>query len=110
MRRRPPRSTLFPDATPCRSDRLLNGSILSPPRSRHSELLGRTQIAYSGGAWRMPRWREDIGGAMDTKTKTKGPAKKTAGRIRKKRSTVGRHIIEGLEQAIAWTRGEDVTG
>ena len=45
---------------------------------------------------------------MNTKTKTKGPAKKTAGRIRKKRSTVGRHIIEGLEQAIAWTRGEDV--
>ncbi|MGA3019867.1 MAG: hypothetical protein ABSF62_22335 [Bryobacteraceae bacterium] len=42
---------------------------------------------------------------MDTKTKTKGPAKKTARRIPKKRSTVGRHIIEGLEQAIAWTRG-----
>ena len=24
---------------------------------RHSELLGRTQIAYSSSAWRTPRWR-----------------------------------------------------
>ncbi len=44
---------------------------------------------------------------MDTKTKTKRPAKRTAGRAPKKRSTIGGSIIKGLEQAIAWTRGEN---
>ena len=43
---------------------------------------------------------------MDTKLKTKRPAKKSAGRVPKKRSTAGASIIKGLEQAIAWTRGE----
>jgi putative transcriptional regulator len=40
-------------------------------------------------------------------TKTKRPAKKTARRVPKKRSTVGTSIIKALEQAIAWTRGEN---
>jgi putative transcriptional regulator len=44
---------------------------------------------------------------MNTKTKTKRPAKKTARRVSKKRSTAGASIIRGLEQAIAWTRGEN---
>src|SRR5437016_4260849 len=44
---------------------------------------------------------------MNTKTKTKRPEKKTARRVPKKRSTVGASIIRGLEQAIAWTRGEN---
>jgi putative transcriptional regulator len=41
------------------------------------------------------------------KTKINRPAKRTAGRVPKKRSTVGASIIKGLDQAIAWTRGED---
>jgi len=40
------------------------------------------------------------------KTKTKRPAK-TAARLPKKQPTVGARIIEGLEQAIEWTRGEN---
>ncbi len=44
---------------------------------------------------------------MEMKTKTKRPAKKTARRVPKKRSTVGASIIKGLEEAIAWTRGEN---
>lgn len=36
-----------------------------------------------------------------------GRANTTAPR-RKKRVTVGQRIIEGLEQAVAWSRGEDV--
>ncbi len=40
-------------------------------------------------------------------TKTKRPAKNTARRTIRKQSTVGASIIKGLEQAIAWTRGED---
>lgn len=43
---------------------------------------------------------------MNTKTKTKRAAK-SVGRVSKKRSTVGARVIEGLEQAIAWTRGEN---
>jgi putative transcriptional regulator len=43
---------------------------------------------------------------VSTKTKTKRAAKKAI-RLPKKRSTVGTRIIEGLEQAIAWTRGEN---
>jgi putative transcriptional regulator len=40
--------------------------------------------------------------------KTKTSARKAAkGRIAKKRPTVGERIIEGLEQAVAWTRGEN---
>ena len=41
-----------------------------------------------------------------TKTKTKRAVKKVT-RAAKKRPTVGARIIEGLEQAIAWTRGEN---
>src|SRR5690242_16880530 len=44
---------------------------------------------------------------MNTNTKTKRPAKKMAGRVPKKGSSVGASIIKGLEQAIAWTRGEN---
>ena len=44
---------------------------------------------------------------MNTKAKTKRPTKKTTGRAPKKRSTVGASIIKGLEEAIAWTRGEN---
>jgi len=40
---------------------------------------------------------------MKTKTRARQAAK---GRIAKKRPTVGQRIIEGLEQAVAWTRGE----
>ncbi len=40
-------------------------------------------------------------------TKTKRPAKNTARRTTRKQSTVGASIIKGLEQAIAWTRGEN---
>ena len=43
---------------------------------------------------------------MNTKTKTKRTARKPA--WARKRPTVGARIIEGLEQAIAWTRGENV--
>lgn len=43
---------------------------------------------------------------MNTRAKTKRAAKKV-GRVAKKRPTVGARIIEGLEQAIRWTRGEN---
>ena len=43
---------------------------------------------------------------MNTKTKTKRPVKK-AKSASKKPPTVGARIVEGLEQAIAWTRGEN---
>ena len=42
---------------------------------------------------------------MTTKTKTKRVAKKAAGVP--KRPAVGARIIEGLEQAIAWTHGKN---
>ena len=41
-----------------------------------------------------------------TKTKTKRPAT-TGARLPKKHPTVCARIIEGLEQAIEWTRGEN---
>jgi putative transcriptional regulator len=41
---------------------------------------------------------------MKTKTRAR---KATKGRIAKKRPTVGERIIEGLEQAVAWTRGQN---
>ena len=44
---------------------------------------------------------------MNRKTKAKRTAKKTAKRMPKKRSEVGASIVRGLEQAIAWTRGEN---
>src|SRR5271157_1253206 len=40
------------------------------------------------------------------KTKAKGGVKKAAN-VSKKRPTVGARIVEGLEQAIAWRRGEN---
>ncbi len=43
---------------------------------------------------------------MSTKAKSKRVAK-TAARATKKPPTVGARIVEGLEQAIAWTRGEN---
>ena len=43
---------------------------------------------------------------MITKTKTKRAVKKAA-RVPRKRPAVGARIVEGLEQAIAWTRGEN---
>lgn len=43
---------------------------------------------------------------MTAKTKTKR-ATKNAAHGQKNRPTVGARIIEGLEQAIAWTRGEN---
>jgi len=43
---------------------------------------------------------------MKARTKTKRPAK-TARRQPKKRSSVGASIITGLEECIAWTRGEN---
>jgi putative transcriptional regulator len=43
---------------------------------------------------------------MSTKAKSKRTAK-TRSRAPRKRPTVGERIIEGLEQAIAWTRGEN---
>ena len=43
---------------------------------------------------------------MNTKAKTKRAANRV-GRVTKKRPTVGARVIEGLEQAIAWTRGEN---
>jgi putative transcriptional regulator len=43
---------------------------------------------------------------MSTKTKS-GRQAKTPARAPRKRPTVGARIIEGLEQAIAWTRGEN---
>jgi putative transcriptional regulator len=43
---------------------------------------------------------------MNKKTKIKQAAK-TAVRVPKKRQTAGERIIAGLEQAIAWTRGEN---
>ena len=42
---------------------------------------------------------------MTTKTTAKSAAKKT-GRTRKPR-TVGQSIIQGLQEAIAWTKGEN---
>jgi putative transcriptional regulator len=41
---------------------------------------------------------------MKTKTKAKKAANR---RLATKRPTVGERIIEGLEQAVAWTRGEN---
>jgi putative transcriptional regulator len=41
---------------------------------------------------------------MNTKGKSKRAAK-TSARAPKKRPTIGERIIEGLEEAIAWTRG-----
>ena len=41
---------------------------------------------------------------MKTKTKAKKAAES---RVVRKRPTVGERIIEGLEQAVAWTRGEN---
>ena len=43
---------------------------------------------------------------MNTKAKTKRAAKRVGGAA-KERPTVGARIIEGLEQAIRWTRGEN---
>jgi putative transcriptional regulator len=43
---------------------------------------------------------------MNKKAKTARPENTTARRVPKKRSTVGASIIKGLEQAIAWSRGE----
>ena len=39
--------------------------------------------------------------------KTRTKAKKAAKRVVRKSPTVGERIIEGLEQAIAWTHGEN---
>jgi putative transcriptional regulator len=44
---------------------------------------------------------------MNMKATTKRLAKTMAAPAPRKRSTVGQHIIEGLEQAIAWTRGDN---
>ena len=44
---------------------------------------------------------------MKTGSKAKRPAKKTAAGAPRKRSTAGASIVKGLEQAIAWTRGEN---
>lgn len=41
---------------------------------------------------------------MKTKAKAKNAAKR---RVARKRPTVGERIIEGLEQAVTWTRGEN---
>ena len=43
---------------------------------------------------------------MNMKAKTKRASKRVGG-VAKRRPTVGARIIEGLEQAIAWTRGEN---
>ncbi len=43
---------------------------------------------------------------MNTKKRSKRAAK-TPAREPRKRPTIGGRIIEGLEQAIAWTRGEN---
>src|SRR5258707_1890760 len=43
---------------------------------------------------------------MQTNRKSKRPTK-TRARVPKKRPTVGARIIQGLEQAIAWTRGQN---
>jgi putative transcriptional regulator len=43
---------------------------------------------------------------VNTKAKTKRAASRV-GEVAKRRPTVGARIIEGLEQAIAWTRGEN---
>ena len=46
---------------------------------------------------------------MNLKAKTKRTAKRAVGRAAKKRPTVGARIVEGLEQAISWTRGGNDT-
>jgi len=43
---------------------------------------------------------------VNTKAETKRAARRV-GRVAKKRPTVGTRIIEGLEQAIRWTRGDN---
>jgi hypothetical protein len=43
---------------------------------------------------------------MNTKAKLRRAAK-TPARSPKNRPTVGARIIEGIEQAVAWTRGEN---
>jgi putative transcriptional regulator len=50
-------------------------------------------------------WGDEIGGQVKLKP-TKRVVKKM-GRVSKTRPTVGARIIEGLEEAIAWTRGEN---
>ncbi len=44
---------------------------------------------------------------MNTKEKTKRTGKRAVVRAAKKRPTVGVRIVEGLEQAISWTQGEN---
>lgn len=44
---------------------------------------------------------------MNTKTTTRQTAKKTTSARARKHPTVGERVIEGLEQAIAWTKGEN---
>ena len=44
---------------------------------------------------------------MNTKTKTKRSAKTPARHVPKEQPTVGASIIKGLNQAIAWSRGEN---
>src|ERR1035437_716983 len=49
---------------------------------------------------------EEKEATVNTKAKTKRAAKRV-GHVAKERPTVGARIFEGLEQAIAWTRGEN---
>jgi len=44
---------------------------------------------------------------MSMKAKAKRPAQKATTGAKKRPSTVGASIIKGLEEAIAWTRGEN---
>jgi putative transcriptional regulator len=44
---------------------------------------------------------------MRTTNKVRRPIKKTKVSAAKRRSSVGESIIRGLEQAVAWTRGEN---
>ena len=64
-------------------------------------------VAFLGANPEAGKIVAELEGSMNTKTKAKRPAKKTARRVPKKRSTVGASIIKGLEEAIAWTRGEN---
>jgi len=66
-------------------------------KAERNAMRGLVQILVAG----YPAKKQED--AVNTKTKTKRTAQKAA----KKRPTVGASIIEGLEQAIAWTRGEN---
>jgi putative transcriptional regulator len=72
------------------------GNLTKDERNAIAKLIPILVAEYKG------RVREET---MKNKKKVVNVA--TSAGARRKRSTVGKRIVEGLEQAIAWTRGRD---